>query len=251
MDKVPYRDENGVVVGVIAFALDITDRKRAEEDIVKSRGQLRDLYQRIEQIREEERSRIAREVHDELGQLLTTLKLEWSLLEKKIGGETRNYPERRELMRDLIDSSMQTVKKISSDLRPPILDVFGLPEAIEWQGKEFQDRTGVLFEFVSDPRDMQIDRERSTTLFRIFQEALTNVARHAEAGRVFASLTCSEGMYILKMEDDGIGINESQVFDSRSLGILGMRERALVWGGAVDIHGVPGKGTTVTIKLSR
>ncbi|MBI4389568.1 MAG: GAF domain-containing protein [Nitrospinae bacterium] len=228
----------------------VIERKRAGDEREYSREQLRRLYHRLELVREEERTRIAREVHDELGQVLTTIKLELSLLDKKIDSEANNgLRERTGLMLSLVDTTIQTIKKISSDLRPPILDVLGLSEAIEWQGQEFQKRTGINFEFASFPGEINLDPGRATTLFRIFQETLTNVARHAMASELYVSLTDQDDIVILEIRDNGIGITPSQISDPRSLGILGMRERALVWGGQVDIVGEEDRGTAVTIKI--
>ena len=249
MDKVPYFDENGWVQGMIVFALDITEQKRAEEEREASRRQLRQLYQRMENVREEERARIAREVHDELGQVLTSLKLELSVLDKKLLKKSFDHREKTQGMLQLMEDTILTVKRISMELRPPILDVCGISDAILWQGEEFQNRTGLQVKCQFDPSEIQIDSERSTTIFRIFQEALTNVARYAEAKTIDVKLIKNDNNFILCICDDGKGITEDQITNTNSLGILGMRERALVWGGQVRIEGVPDVGTTVTIEI--
>lgn len=237
------------VLGNIGTQLGRTiERYRADEERELSREQMRQLYHRLELVREEERTRIAREVHDELGQVLTTLKLELSLLGKKMDGK-EGIHDRTRMMAGLIDSTIETVKKISSDLRPPILDVLGLSEAIKWEGNMFQGRTGIKFEFMSSPREIHMDRERATTIFRIFQETLTNVIRHAGAKRLTASLVDKGGILTLTVKDDGIGITADQISDRQSLGLLGIRERVLVWGGEVDISGEKDLGTAVTIKI--
>jgi signal transduction histidine kinase len=224
------------------------ERLRAEEARELSREQMRQLYHKLELVREEERTRIAREVHDELGQVLTTLKLEMSLLGKKldVGDGVR---DRIRMMVGLIDSTIETVKKISSELRPPILDVLGLSEAIKWEGNIFQSRTGIKFDFNSSPREIHLDSERATTIFRVFQETLTNVIRHAKANNLSASLVDKDGVLTLTVKDDGIGITPSQISDRQSLGLLGMRERVLIWGGELEIGGVEGQGTSVKIKI--
>ncbi len=224
-----------------------TNQAQAQRET--SRKQLRKLYNRLELVREEERKRIAREVHDELGQVLTTLKLELSLLEGKLDKEDNDYGENTGFMRGLIDDTIQAVKQISSDLRPPILDVLGLIEALRWQGQEFAKRTGIRFELQTDPEEIRLDSERSTTLFRIFQETLTNVARHAKARNVKVTIIEREGNLEMRVRDDGIGIGKEKEGDPHSLGLLGIRERVLVWNGRVEFIGVPGEGTTVTIDI--
>ncbi|KMP10284.1 hypothetical protein UR09_06770, partial [Candidatus Nitromaritima sp. SCGC AAA799-A02] len=229
----------------------VIERQRAQEDIQSSNERLRKLYQRLELIREEERTRIAREVHDELAQTLTALKLELSLLDKKLVNGHAFLQNDTQMMMELINNSLEGVKKIAMDLRPPILDDLGLNEAIEWQGREFEKRTGIRFSFNQDKENIELDIDRSTTVFRIFQETLTNVARHALAKSVNVSMKEENDIITLEVIDDGIGIQSSQVSNIRSLGLLGMRERALVWNGNVDIRGVNNEGTTVTIKIQR
>ena len=245
MDKILETLENiGTQLGRVM------ERRRTDEEREHAREQMRQLYHRLELVREEERTRIAREVHDELGQVLTTLKLEFSLLGKKIPKEDpAGLGDRMRIMLDLVDSTIQTVKKISSDLRPPILDVLGLAEAIEWQGREFQARTGIRFEFSSSPKEINLEPDRSTTIFRIFQETLTNVARHSNANKLCVNLADKDDILVLEVKDNGKGITPEEINDNRSLGILGIRERALVWGGEVSICGAVGEGTTVTIKI--
>ena len=202
-------------------------------------------------IREEERTRIAREVHDELAQMLTTLKLELSLLDKKMVDDNAPLRNDTQMMLVLINNTIQTVKKIAMDLRPPILDDLGLHEAITWQGSEFEKRTGINFNFEVYSGNLELDIERSTTLFRIFQETLTNILRHAKAKNINATMKEKDGTVTLQVSDDGIGIKLDQTLDIKSLGLLGMRERALVWQGDVDIEGVHNQGTTVTINIQR
>ncbi|HAK38378.1 MAG TPA: sensor histidine kinase [Nitrospina sp.] len=202
-------------------------------------------------VREEERTRIAREVHDELAQILTALKLELSLLDKKLNDTNPPLSNDTRMMLELINNSIQAVKKIAMDLRPPILDDLGLREAIEWQGHEFEKRTGIHFTFEASQGNVEIDINRSTTIFRIFQETLTNVIRHAKAKNIIVQMTGKDDILTLRVKDDGIGIRPEQISDIRSLGLLGIRERALVWNGDVDIMGVHNQGTTVTINIQR
>ena len=229
----------------------VLERKEAQDESERSQDQLRKLYHRLEQVREEERTRTAREVHDHLGQVLTTIKLELSLLRKKLSNYNPSIQESTEELLEMSDDAIQTVKKISMDLRPPILDDLGIAEAIVWQVKEFTSRTGIECEFEDNLDYFEPNLERSTTLFRVFQETLTNVARHAEATKVYVTLSQFNETVTLKIQDNGCGISLDQVSNLRSLGLLGMRERAMVWGGNVQIHGVPDEGTTVTINIQK
>jgi signal transduction histidine kinase len=229
----------------------VLERKLAQDESERSQDQLRSLYLRLEQVREEERTRTAREVHDHLGQLLTTIKLELSLLRNKVALFNPIIPKAAEQILQMSDEAIQAVKKISMDLRPPILDDLGIVEAIKWQAIEFKDRTGIQCKFVDHLDDFEPDLERSTTVFRIFQETLTNIVRHAEATQVYVTLSHSSEIITLQVRDNGCGISSEQVASLRSLGLLGMRERAMVWGGNVQILGVPNSGTTVTINIKK
>ena len=229
----------------------VIERQQAKEVIQDSNERLRKLYHRLELIREEERTRIAREVHDELAQILTALKLELSLFDKKLIEKHASLRTDTQMMLGLIDNTLQSAKKLATELRPPILDDLGLQEAVEWQGREFEKRTGIRFHFDSGDESIVLDTKRSTTVFRIFQETLTNVLRHAQAKNIDVTLSENNGSITLQVCDDGIGIKPDQVSNVRSLGLLGMRERALVWGGKVIIESANNQGTTVTIEIQR
>jgi PAS domain S-box-containing protein len=233
----------------LVLAEDVTERKRAEEELKNSRQQLRDLSTRLQTIVEEQRMRISREVHDELGQQLTILKMELSFLKERLPENLEPLRMRTEEMSKLVDTTIQTVRKISAELRPGVLDDLGLTAAIEWQIQEFQSRTGMQCFFTSHPEEIALDPDRSTAVFRIFQETLTNIIRHAGAGVVKVRLEKIEDHLLLQVSDNGRGISEDQLANSKSLGLLGMRERALLWGGIVQICGAPEKGTTVTVKI--
>lgn len=229
----------------------VLERNRAEEDARHTHEQLRKLYHRLELVREEERTRMSREIHDELAQALTALKMEISLLDKKLDKNDSPLRSNTQMMLEILDTTIQAGKKLVMDLRPPILDDFGLPEAIEWQAIEYENRTGIQCDIDFGKNYLVLDKDRSTTLFRIFQETLTNVTRHAKADKIYISLKDCDGGVTLQVRDNGIGISKKQITNLRSLGLLGIRERALVWGGKVDIIGTPNKGTTVTIQLKR
>jgi len=152
-------------------------------------------------------------------------------------------------MLELVDNTIQTVRRISTELRPGVLDDLGLVSAIEWQAHDFQDRTRIKCDFDSRLEEIKLDRDRSTAVFRIFQESLTNVSRHSEATGVNINLKADADTLILKIEDNGKGIKESEIFDPKSLGLLGMRERAILFGGNVEIKGIRDKGTTVVVSI--
>ncbi|MEK9628700.1 MAG: GAF domain-containing sensor histidine kinase [Nitrospinota bacterium] len=229
----------------------VLERKRAQDQSEASQSQLRNLYHRLQQVREEERTRTAREVHDHLSQLLTTIKLELSLLDKKLIHYNPGIRESTGQLLDMSDEAIQSVQRIAMDLRPPILDDLGLSEAIEWQVKEFKGRTGIHCKFLNKMNGFELDLERSTTLFRIFQETLTNIVRHSQATHVEVKLYANDENINLQVQDNGCGITPDQIQNMRSLGLLGMRERAMVWGGNVEISGTPQEGTTVTINIKK
>ncbi len=208
---------------------------------------LRELAVHLQTIREEERANIAREIHDELGQTMTAVKMDLAWLNKKYADHAELFTKTSSTL-NLIDDTIQTIKKICTELRPGILDHLGLGAAILWQGQEFQKRTGILFE-VDIEEGTEVDGDRSIALFRIFQEALTNIMRHANASKVVASLKEENGKLTLKVTDDGKGITEEEIAKSNSFGLLGMRERVHPWKGNVSISGIPNKGTTITVTL--
>lgn len=228
-------------------------RRKIETQLRESEEQLRALSRRIVSVQEDERKRIAREVHDELGQALTALKIDLSWLSQrriKDGTWTESRTQKRiESMIKLIDRTIQEVRRISRELRPHVLDDLGLVAALEWQVQEFQGRTGITCEaFISQDTEIS-DPSLSTTVFRIFQEALTNVARHAHATKIQILLEVRKGKLLLEVKDNGRGISERALGDPKSLGLIGMRERVLSWGGEVRIQGVAKKGTAVTVTI--
>lgn len=224
-------------------------QKSVEKELRRSQEQLRNLSSRLHSMVEEERTRISREIHDELGQLLTILKMELSWLKKRLPKKETLLRDRTKSMAKLVDTTVQTLRKISTELRPGVLDDLGLTAAIEWQVQEFQSRTGMRCHFIVRPEEILLDPDRSTAVFRIFQETLTNIVRHANADEVAILLEKTEENLILEVKDNGRGITQSQITNSKSLGLLGIRERALLWGGTVQINGVPGKGTIITVQI--
>lgn len=237
----------------IAVVRDISRRKHAQDELKRSEEQLRALTARLQSVREEERARTARELHDELGHALTGLKMDVVASQKQLakpGDDPRPVVrERLEAMSGLIDGMIKSVRRISSDLRPGLLDDFGLVAAIEWQANDFQSRSGIACELKSLPQEIALSRDAATAVFRIFQEALTNVARHARASRVEVVMVEDGGQLMLEVGDNGRGISDVELADKVSLGLLGMRERAAMLGGEVRITGTAGKGTTVQVRI--
>jgi len=229
---------------------DITRRNQAEEALKQSREELRELASHLEVVREKERGRIAREIHDELGQALTALKMDLHWLAGKLPREEPLLAKTR-TMSNLIDVTVQSVQRISSELRPGLLDNLGLSAAVEWQAREFQERTGILLGIEIDPEEIVLDRDRSTAIFRIFQETLTNVTRHAKASKVEVLLKEKPDAIELKVRDNGRGVTEDQMSDPRSFGLMGMRERVHGLRGNLAITGTPNKGTTVLVNIPR
>ena len=223
--------------------------RSAAEELSVSRSQLRDLSESLRSALEEERTRISRELHDELGQSLTALKFDLEAMKNPgAAGETSLTGKAGEMIR-LVDSILTTVKRVARELRPGILDDLGLAAAVEWHAKEFRKRTGIPCEVFVDPEDLSVDPDRSTAIFRIFQETLTNVARHAGATKVEAALERRDGSLRLEVRDDGRGITGEEISGGKSLGIIGIRERVRYLGGEVRIEGKPGAGTVVTVIL--
>lgn len=220
-------------------------------EIISSREHLRSLARRLQDIREEEKERIARAVHDELGQQLTAIQLELNYLEEEIepGNKNKQFQESVHSMSHLIDNTIQSVQRISTELRPQILDIFGLGEAILWQTQDYQSKTGIHFDSTGVDNEISLGQDRSITLFRVFQEALTNIFRHAKASKITIQLFQENNLAVLKVSDNGIGIPADKIKNPKSLGLLGIRERLLAWNGTVDIESQPGKGTTVTVHI--
>ncbi len=248
-DIVFKRTSGGHLKLVLGISQDVTERKMFEEELQSSREQLRRLLAHHQSVREDERTRISREIHDELGQSLTALKMDLSWMVKRLGKDQGPLLEKARLMSKLIDMNIQTVKRIAAELRPGLLDDLGLTAALEWQAEEFQKRTGIKCEVSVLPEDMELDRDVSTAIFRIFQETLTNVVRHAKAKKVSASLKKKKDTLMFQIKDDGKGISEKQISNPKSIGLIGMRERVHFFAGRMEITGDEGTTVTVTIPV--
>jgi signal transduction histidine kinase len=232
------------------LSAELAERALSEQRLRTSEEKLRALALHLQSVREEERIRIAREVHDDLGQALTGLKFDIALFTRNYANEpAQARAEKAAALNATIDRLINAVRRISSGLRPEVLDEIGLAAALEWQAREFQKRTGTRIQLNIAPEFREPDKERATALFRIFQELLTNVARHANATRVTATLDSSPSALTLVVSDNGRGIRDEEIESRRSLGFLGLRERVLAFGGTVEATGQEGKGTCVAVTV--
>ncbi|HEY3489728.1 MAG TPA: PAS domain S-box protein [Candidatus Deferrimicrobiaceae bacterium] len=241
----------GRVNYLVVVVEEIEARKRAEQALRQSLDQLRKLSTHIQEAVEAERKRIAREIHDILGQGLMGLRLDTSWVSDNLGGAHPFLRERLTDMLALIDSTIGTVKRISTELRPVMLDDLGLGPAIEWQAGEFQRKCGIACKTLVSPRDIVLDQGQSTALFRIFREALANIGLHARATRVSVRLAETKRAVTLTVRDDGIGIPAEKICDPASLGLIGMRERLHHFGGTLEIGAAHGGGTALRARLPR
>lgn len=245
----PFKGPKGEVIGIVEDFKDISERKRTEKELIQSRRRLRELASHLESAREMERTRIAREIHDELGQALTALKMELHWCIKRLPKDNTELLEKAKILPRLVDANVHLVQRISSELRPGLLDNLGLSAAMEWQTGQFQDRTGISCDIICEPNVIVLDQTRSTALFRIFQETLTNIIRHADATRVEIVLREKDGSMELTVTDNGKGITEQEIADPKSFGLMGIKERVYSLGGIVTISGSKDKGTTLQVSV--
>lgn len=225
---------------------EISERQQADEALHHSREQLRRLSARLQAAREEERTRMAREIHDQLGGAMTGLKMDVAALRRNLQA---TLLDKTSAISELIDGTIQTVRRIATELRPAILDDFGLLAAIEWQLQEFQTRANIRCNLNTEVSDIPLDPESSTAVFRVFQETLTNVARHSNATEVTVHIEEQADQLILRVHDNGRGISEEEQSGSKSLGLVGMQERIHLLSGELDIRGALGQGTTILVKI--
>jgi two-component system, NarL family, sensor histidine kinase UhpB len=250
------RDAAGKPTRIVGGISDVTEREQAQLALQRSGRQLRALSARLRSVREDERARVAREIHDELGQVLTALKINLDWLERKLGVRDQDASLNPLLDRvvesaEIADAAIATVQKIASDLRPRSLDDLGLTAALEQETQRFQQRTGLACQVTLPPEGIELPPEAATAVFRICQETLTNVARHAKATAAKVDLRVEADEVILQVEDNGCGIPPEALNDAKSLGLLGMQERASVLGGKLSITTIQPNGTRVTLNLPR
>ncbi len=250
----PITDKNKKVLQALEVVVPVTEKKKLEAKLRETK-QIRALASHLETVREEEKINIAREIHDELGQALTALKFDVSWLNKKLSGFEKQVPdtviEKFRSMSSLIDSTMKTIRKIASDLRPGILDDIGLTASIEWQISEFEKRTGIKCNSKIEVNKLEFSKTKKTAFYRIFQEIMTNIVRHSKATKVSVWLKETPKNITLKVNDNGIGISVSKIKAAKSFGITGMKERALLLGGSLKISGSKKEGTTITVKIPK
>lgn len=250
----PQISNSGRIIGVIGTIRDITDMKLSREKLKKSSDQLREFASHLQSIREEERVNIAREIHDELGQVLTALKINLSLIESDVKqgydekGQARFIQELQD-MQGVIDITIQKLRELITRLRPEVLDNLGLIDALEWHSREFVKQAGIICNFETNLKKIELDKNLEIAIFRIFQESLTNIARHSEASEVQVKLERNKKSLILSIQDDGKGITNKQIKAKKSFGLLGMMERAVIFNGEVKITGFKDLGTQVVVTM--
>lgn len=254
--SIVVRNNKNEPVSIEAILTDVTERKNYETKLEETTLKLRALSSYQQKVREEERLNIAREIHDQLGQDLTVLKMDLSMLNKQTIKNQNNKSDNNggitgelKKMSSYIDVIINKVRKISTELRPDILDKLGLVEAIAWHSDEFAKRTKIKCTCNLVDGEIQLNPEKSISIFRLFQETLTNAARHSGATEIIIDLTTQNGWMVLRINDNGRGITESEIEKSTSLGILGMRERILILGGILNIKGEKNIGTIIDVKI--
>lgn len=246
----PLRGGDGEVTGFIGANVDITDRKEVEDEIRRYSNELKNLSTHLQNVLENERTRIAREIHDELGQALTALKFDVSWLEKNVP-DSQAVDAKFDTVKSLIDVTAKKIQRITSELRPGLLDDLGLAAAIEWQAREFEERTGIKASIHIPEPEIAVDNPRSTAIFRIFQEALTNIARHSQATELKVSLIEGQNTIYLTVIDNGIGIDKSDLEDKSAFGLMGIKERISFFNGSARISGKQGEGTSIEVSLPK
>ncbi len=247
-DYMVLYDDHGRIAGHFGIQRDVTERHRQRETLQASREQLRALASRLQKVREEERTEMAREIHDELGQALTGLKLDIAWMKNRLPRDHETIAQCVSII-ERIDQTINVVRRIATTLRPSVLDQIGLAAALEWQGQEFRQRTGIDVVVEQACNGVPVPADLSSSAFRIVQESLTNVARHAKATHVTIRLAQTSTLLTLEVIDNGVGCITGCFDGTKSLGLVGMRERALACGGELTITGKPGRGTTVLMRV--
>jgi PAS domain S-box-containing protein len=239
------RDDEGKLEGVLAVARDITHIVEAERRLQQLSAQLRRLAARQEEVREDERRHIAREIHDELGQQLTALRLKVNLIKLQYSAAEPSVCNAVTDLLVMVDRTIQVARNVSTALRPAALDI-GIAAALDWLAAEFHQNSGIDCELTPVPNGLRLDEDRAVVVFRIAQESLTNVARHSQAHKVRITLQEKQGNHVLEIEDDGVGFNPDAVAPQK-FGLIGMRERALAVDGEIQVESSPGKGTRIRV----
>jgi PAS domain S-box-containing protein len=249
----PLRDGQGNITQIVGSAVDITDRTRVEKELMESQRQLRSLAAQLRKAREEEAIRISREIHDQLGQALTGLRMDVEMLQNfcRAGtppGARAEAEHRLKKMTAAIDDTISLARRVSAELRPPLLDALGLSAALEWEAREFEARSSIFCNISLPPDEPPISRECATVVFRIFQELLTNIARHAQASEISIAFVANDADVTLTVQDDGVGFDPSGARPG-GLGMIGMHERARPCGLSLKVKSSPGEGTTAVVRI--
>lgn len=246
--------DDGELIQIGGYIIDITQRKQMEEELRESLMQLRNLASHLQTIREEERTKIARNIHDSMGQILAMLKINLSLIESEI--KSKKTPIKQlhllEELKDMkvaVDDAVQKTRELIRELRPEVLDNLGLLEALKWQAKEFENRNQIRCSFTPEVKKIDLDMQKSIAIFRIFQEILSNVLRHSKATLVKINFFRENENLILEVNDNGVGFSKSRISHPDSFGLLGMKERAHVFRGELTINSEKGKGTTIILSI--
>ena len=246
---VPVFNNDAVVKGYIGIVLDVTERKEAEISLEENSKQLRELSRHLQQVREEERTKIAREIHDELGQQLTGLKMDIAWLMKKTGMDNPDIKKKFADTLLLVDNTVRSIRRIATELRPSVIDDLGLNASLEWQVTELRRRMNIEIEYVNSFDDTNINPDISIGIFRILQESLTNIAKHAAAKKLKISITELDGTVTLTVEDDGIGFETAAKKDQLTFGLIGIKERTSMLQGECTIFSEPGRGTKIVVRI--
>lgn len=246
---VAVRSREGKIIGALGSGSDVTERTRSQHQLEESRELLRNLTEHLQSTREEEKKRISREIHDDLGHALAILRMDLAWLKKRLPENRGALLHKVDSMSNSIAVAIQKVKAISAGLRPGLLDDIGLTAAVEWQAEEVEKLTGIRCKVTSNPTEMILDRDRSTVIFRSFQQLLTNVIDHAQATRVEIKITQTSDNIMLEVQDNGIGITEEQINNPKSFGLVGIRERLRFLGGELEIAATNGKGTIAKVAI--
>ena len=244
---VAVKNKEGEIIDVLGSGSDVTERKRSQHRLEESRELLRNLTEHLQSTREEEKKRISREIHDDLGHALAILRMDLAWLKKRL-------PENQEALLSKVDSmsnsiavAIQKVKAISAGLRPGLLDDIGLTAAVEWEAEEVQKLTGIKCKVISNPTEMILDRDRSTVIFRSFQQLLSNVIYHSKATKVQITISQTSENITLEVKDNGIGITDEQISNPKSFGLIGIRERLRFLSGELQVATVDGTGTVAKV----
>ena len=245
----PIKEKKGTIIGICISATDITENKKSETEILQKNEQLKNLTIHLENVREEERTIISREIHDELGQQLTALKMDIDWIKYKQTNPDPAVVSKLTEMLQISSELVNSIRRISSNLRPAIIDDLGLVDALQWKCKEFEKKTGIICSFTSTIRERPFDKKFSINVYRVLQETLTNVVRHAKATHTSVSLTENDTTFSMVIKDNGKGISEKNILNKKTLGILGMKERAMLLNGELIIEGTKQEGTKTILNL--